>query len=412
VNGRSTRHRLLGALCLAGVACGSSSSSAPSASASVEAPKTKVIEAADNEDVDASSSAKASDQAVVAIPAGKFESGSTPGDKGRNPITEPTLAVVELGAFDIDRAPWPNELGKPPLVNVTRDRAAELCKSKGRRLCTELEWEHACKGPGDDLYAGRAAWDPACAKDPSSCASGFGVVGMGSIRELVVGDIGEVKDLLAAGPVARGAAPSAPAPDHRCARRSPVSASTTAEDLGFRCCGGPQNLATIAAPPWKQTFTRVEFSTDKARELFATVPQLRKLGDTIKYFDEDNAKRVVQKPQKPEAADVPKGITLTTSALGWSPVPGEDLLLLTGQAGDDSFIVAFYQLPEDRYRVGSTMVFHKEKGPIVLGFNGYDGRRQKDKARATLDWATCWKCPGESGLITYKEDGRVTITQE
>ncbi|MFO0611275.1 MAG: SUMF1/EgtB/PvdO family nonheme iron enzyme [Polyangiaceae bacterium] len=401
--------RALAAMSAIGFACSSSSSSAPSASASVEGPKSKVIEAADNEDVDSKSNAKASDQAIVAIPAGKFESGSTPGDKGRNPITEPALVVVDLGAFDIDRSPWPNELDKPPLVNVSRDRAAELCKSRGRRLCTELEWERACKGPDDDVYAGRAAWDPACAKDPSSCASNFGVVGMGSIREIVAGEIGEVKDLLAAGPVVRGAAPSAPATDHRCARRSPVGASASADDLGFRCCGGPQNLATIAAPPWKQTFTKVELSTDKLRELFSTVPQLRKLGDSLKYFDEEGAKRVIQRS---DAGDVPKGITLTTMPLAWSPVPGEDLLVVTGQAGDDSFIVAFYQLPEDRYRVGSTMIFHKEKGPIVLGFNGYDGRRQKDKARASLDWATCWKCLGESGLVTYKEDGRVTITQE
>lgn len=401
--------RLLGLLACGWIACGSNTTSAPTASATASSGKDRVIEAADNEDVDAGSNAKPADKDVVSIPAGKFESGSTPGDKGRNPITEPALVVVELGAFDIDRAPWPNELGKPPMVNVTRARADELCRSRGRRLCTELEWERACKGPDDDVYAGRAAWDPQCAKDPNTCASNFGVVAMGSIRELVVGEIGEVKDLVSAGPVARGAPASAPATDHRCARRSPVTADASAADLGFRCCGGPQNLATIAAPPWKQTFTRIELSTEKLHELFATVPQLRKLGDTLKYFDEENAKRVIQRS---DAGDIPKGITLTTSPLAWSPVPGEDLVVVTGQAGDDSFIVAFYQLPDDRYRVGSTMVFHKEKGPIVLGFNGYDGRRQKDKSRATLDWATCWKCMGESGLVTYKEDGRVTITQE
>jgi hypothetical protein len=239
---------------------------------------------------------------------------------------------------------------------------------------------------------------------------------MGSIREIVVGEIGEVKDLLASGPVARGAPATAPSTDHRCARRAPVTESTSADDLGFRCCGGPQNAATIPAPPWKQTFTKVEFSADKARELFATVPQLRKLGDSIKYFDEEGAKRAIGHSSSganfADAGEVPKGITLTTAPLSWSPVPGEDLLLLTGQAGDDSFIVAFYELPDDRYRIGSTLIFHKEKGPIVFGFNGYDGRRSKDKGRATVDWATCWKCPGQSGYVTYKEDGRVTITQE
>ena len=105
-------------------------------------------------------------------------------------------------------------------------------------------------------------------------------------------------------------------------------------------------------------------------------------------------------------------ITLTTSPLKWSPVPGESILVMTGLAGDDAFLVAFYELPDDRYRIGSTMILHKDRGPVVLGFNGYDGRRIKDKSNATLDWATCWKCPGESGAITYREDGRVTISEE
>jgi hypothetical protein len=380
------------------------------ASASAAPSESKVLEAADNEDVaSATSTARAADSPTVAIPAGKFESGSTPGDKCRNPITEPALAVVELGAFDIDRSPYPNEIGKPPLTGVPRAKAEELCQARGRRLCSELEWERACKGPGGDPYAGRAAWDPACAKDPSSCASGFGVVGMGSIREIVKGEIAPVKELTDGGPVARGAPPDAPATDHRCAKRTPVELGLAASDLGFRCCGGPENAASIPAPAWKQTFERVSMPADKAAELFATVPQLRKLGGDIKYFDEAGAAKAILRNS--DAGDVPSGITLTTSPLRWSPVPGDDLLVLVGQAGDDSFIVAFYELPEDRYRIGSTMILHGDKGPVALGFNGYDGKRAKDKSYATLDWATCWKCPSESGFVTYK-DGRVTITAE
>jgi hypothetical protein len=393
---------------LVGLGCGSSKD-APGASATASATsKGKVIQAADNEDfASAASTARAAETPIIAIPAGKFESGSTPGDRGRNAVIEPGLVSVDLGAYDIDRAPYPNEAGKPSLTGVTRERAQELCKSKNRRLCSELEWEHACKGPDGDAFAGAPGWDPACAK--GGCASGFGVQGMGSLREIVTGEIVAVKDLADGGPVVRGAAGSAPAPDHRCAKRTRVEAALATDDLGFRCCGGPENAATIAAPTTKQTFERVELPASKAAELFATVPQLAKLGSDLKYFDEAGAKQVIALS---DAGDVPKGITLTTSPLHWSPVPGEDLLVLVGQAGDDSFIVAFYQLPDDRYRIGSTLILHKDKGPVVLGFNGYDGRRGKDKSNATIDWATCWKCAGESGFVTYKEDGRVTITQE
>ena len=85
-------------------------------------------------------------------------------------------------------------------------------------------------------------------------------------------------------------------------------------------------------------------------------------------------------------------------------VPGEELLVVSGRAGKDSFIVAFHRLPGDRYRIASTLWMKGEKGPVVLGFNGY--------VRRKLAWATCWECSGESGNVTYREDGRVVITQK
>jgi len=95
---------------------------------------------------------------------------------------------------------------------------------------------------------------------------------------------------------------------------------------------------------------------------------------------------------------------LTTSPLLWNPVPGEQIVVLAGRAAKDSFVVAFYRLPGDRYRIASTLVLKDEKGPIALGFNGY--------VRKRLFWATCWDCRGESGNVTYRDDGRVVITQK
>ncbi len=398
---------------LALAACGSKTAGAPDAGAppALSSPKGKVLEAAENEEAkDAGSSAKAAADPTVSIPAGKLVAGSTPGDRGRDPLTEPALLEVELGAYDIDRYLYPNDVDKPPLTGVTREKAAELCRARGRRLCTELEWEHACKGPADDPMAGRAAWDPACGKAPASCASGFGVLGMGAaLREWTSSDVAEVKDLAPGGAAVRGASAAAADVEHRCAHRARVDATASSDDLGFRCCGGAPNAASIPAPPIEPTFTKVELGVDKLAELFSTVPQLRKLGTDLKYFDEAAAKEVVARA---DAGDPPKGVTLTTSPLVWSPVPGEHLLVLTGLAGEDSFIVAFEKLPDDRYRLGSTLVLHKDKGPVILGYSGYDGRRSKERSIGSLDWATCWKCPGESGAITYREDNRVVVTQE
>ena len=395
------------------LACSAKTNGAPDAGPAL-APsslKGKVLEAAENEaEKDAGSTAKAAADPTVAIPGGKLTAGSTPGDRGRDPLVEPALTEIELGPYDIDRYLYPNDADKPPLTGIAREKAGELCKARGRRLCTELEWEHACKGPGDDVFAGRAAWDPTCAKSPTSCASGFGVLGMGaSVREWTSSEIAEVKELAPGGAALRGASASAAEVDHRCAHRARVDATTSGEDLGFRCCGGAPNAATIPAPSTEPTFTKIDFPPEKAVELFATVPQLRKLGTDIKYFDESAAKEVVSRS---DAGDAPKGVTLTTSPLVWSPVPGERILVLTGLAGEDTFIVAFYKLPDDRYRLGSTLILKKDKGPVVIGHSGYDGRRTKERSIGSLDWATCWKCPGESGAVTYREENRVIVTQE
>ena len=83
----------------------------------------------------------------VEIPGGSFNVGSRPGDPGRNPELEPRLTSIELGPFQIDRLPYPNDGKSPPLTGVSRDEAKRRCAERGERLCTELEWERACKGP-------------------------------------------------------------------------------------------------------------------------------------------------------------------------------------------------------------------------------------------------------------------------
>jgi hypothetical protein len=96
--------------------------------------------------------------------------------------------------------------------------------------------------------------------------------------------------------------------------------------------------------------------------------------------------------------------SFTTMPLLWNPVPGEEILVVAGRAQKDSFIVAFYRLPGDRYRIASSFILKNEKGPIVLAYNSY--------VRKKLTWSHCWDCRGESGNVTYREDNRVVITQK
>ncbi|NUP11299.1 MAG: hypothetical protein HOW73_35075 [Polyangiaceae bacterium] len=398
-----TPNRALLFLVAAAISCSSKEGgdSAASASASAGSNADKVLAAADDESTaTTSSTAKAAADPVVAIPESKLLSGSTPGDAGRDPTLEPALVEVSLGAFDIDRYVYPNEVGRPPLKGASRDKAAGLCKERGRRLCNELEWELACKGPDDKAFAGRDAWDDACSKDPSSCASSFGVLGMGSYREWTASDVAAVGDVKA-GAAVRGAPSSAAAFDRRCAHRTSIGGDTSSDDITFRCCGGTANTASIEAPKKLTTFEKVELPAEELEKMFSAIPQLSKLTG-IKYFEEEAAAREVT--SKADAGVDPKGYVLTTLPLAWRPVPGEDLLIVTGLAGEDSFIVALYRLADGRHRVASSLVLKKDPGPILLAFD-----RSVD---SRLEWSTSWQRPGESGRITLRDDRRVIITQE
>ena len=374
------------------------------------APKGKVLEAAENEGPSASGSSRTAPApalaagAKVEIDRGKLVSGSTPGDKGRDPTLEPALVDVDLGGYSIDRYLYPNDPAKPPLTGVSRSRATELCQGVGGRLCTELEWERACKGPENAMFAGGSAWDQTCARTPDKCASGFGVLGMGAaVREWTASDVAPAEGSQGRAAAVRGARGDAAAHDHRCAHRAAVDPTATGDDLGFRCCYGAPNAASIPAPAFQQTFRKAELSPAQAAEMFASVPQLKDLGKDITFFKEpDDVSHALSRGDA--GVNTVPNTSFTTQPLLWSPVPGEEILVVTGRAHKSSFIVAFHRLPGDRYRIASSFILKDEKGPIVLGFNNY--------VRKRVGWALCWDCRGESGHVSYREDNRVVITQK
>jgi hypothetical protein len=374
------------------------------------APQGKVLEAAENESQDAGPSAKRPEAPALAagarvdIPKGKLISGSTPGDRGRDPTLEPALAEVELGGFAIDRYLDPNDPAKPALTGVSRARAGELCAQVGGRLCTELEWERACKGPDDNAYAGGSTWDPSCGRTPDKCASGFGVLGMGAaLREWTASEVVPAEGAEGRAGAVRGARASSASHDHRCAHRAAVDPAVSSDDLGFRCCYGPPNAAAIPKPAFQQTFRKAELTAKQASEMLSTVPQLAELSKDVIFFKEpDDIQRALARGDA-GVHSVPN-TSFTTHPILWSPVPGEEILVIAGRSMKNSFIVAFYRLPGDRYRLGSSFIMKDEKGPVVLGTNNYNRKR--------IPWALCWDCRGESGFVSYRDDNRVVITQK
>ncbi|MBM4360412.1 MAG: SUMF1/EgtB/PvdO family nonheme iron enzyme, partial [Deltaproteobacteria bacterium] len=123
---------------------------------------------------------------MVWIPPGTLLAGTPPGRVPRIADQEMPGGAVELKGFFIDRFSHPGEQGAIPETGFTHAEARAICEKQGKRLCTELEWERACKGPenrvyeyGDDFDAAICGMATTDALAPNGinarCESGFGV---------------------------------------------------------------------------------------------------------------------------------------------------------------------------------------------------------------------------------------------
>lgn len=172
------------------------------------------------------------------VAAGAFRMG-TPKDDPMAGFEDKALAAVTVGAYCIDTFEYPNKRGVTPTVSVTFADAERMCTSAGKRLCTEAEWEKACKG------AGSAKWGYSNTFDANACNT--------------EDDTGEARSLTSAGRFARcrssygtqdmsgnvaewtaervvkGGSYATSDYGVRCAARK-TSGVTKSSEVGFRCC--------------------------------------------------------------------------------------------------------------------------------------------------------------------------------
>ncbi len=194
------------------------------------------------------------------IASGTLRAGTPPGRAPRIADEEQPGTPVEMGGFYIDLLPWPNESNAIPTSNVSRDEAEQLCATKGKRLCSELEWERACKGPAGSTYEyGDVYRKDACGTgvaleqasrrptgEHAQCKSGFGVSEMhGGVWEWTSSSWGRGSRDPSLG-VLRGGNSLAGELVGRCANAIARAPSKKSPTMGFRCCAGPKNGAEVS----------------------------------------------------------------------------------------------------------------------------------------------------------------------
>jgi hypothetical protein len=327
--------------------------------------------------------------------------GSMPGSGGRDAALEADLVVLQLPAFEIDRLPYPNALAQPYRTGVARDEAVALCAERGKRLCSELEWERACKASGDALYATGATLDlAACTREPARCATAEGVLALGiAQREWTASSVAAAPGDPLRNAVVRGAIADAALALHRCAARSSAAPDTRSADLGFRCCRGSGAEVAYPSEPARELTRPLALERDAIRAALASVPALAKLAPSFEPFtDADVSAALRRGGQSRESLRL---WTFMPAAFAWSPGPGEELWVLAGRTAQGALLALLYPLPQGRFAHANSTLIVEPDATIAIGAS--------TQYPAQLTWTTCYACAGEGGTIRLRDDGRVEL---
>jgi formylglycine-generating enzyme required for sulfatase activity len=172
---------------------------------------------------------------------------------------------VFLDSYCIDKYEYPNKLFTLPASEINYQDASKKCAEQGKRLCTEAEWEKACKGPEFfeypygkkyEINACRISKDrmdgPKISGEMEQCVSKYGVFDMsGNVAEWV-SDYYDEKYYYSSpqsnpkGPdkgtmrVIKGGSWVDFGLRTKCSYRDNKSPDYTNKRVGFRCCKNPE----------------------------------------------------------------------------------------------------------------------------------------------------------------------------
>jgi hypothetical protein len=132
-----------------------------------------------------------------------------------------------------------------PRTNISFTEASRICHSRGERLCTDSEWEYACRGKGGTSYPYGQIFDAvqcntqggevAPAGSFTGCRSGSGAYDMsGNVAEWVVSG------------AQRGG--SAMRAQGRCSTAVRPSSNEGSVAVGVRCCSDPVFVRAADTP--------------------------------------------------------------------------------------------------------------------------------------------------------------------
>jgi len=151
--------------------------------------------------------------------------------------------TVRVSNFCMDKLEFPNKLGSDPVSDITWNSADSSCRAAGKRLCSEFEWEYACRGKFNYTYPyGNQYKSGACnteSKDVKAVGSFLDCRSDANLYDLS-GNVNEWTgsnwDANIRNKVIRGGAYFSGEKDSKCTLRISNRPVTRAKAIGFRCC--------------------------------------------------------------------------------------------------------------------------------------------------------------------------------
>ena len=151
-----------------------------------------------------------------------------------------------------------------------------------------------------------------------------------------------------------------------------------------------------------RAFTPADLDTKELTALLAAHPRTKRLAKDVSYYwDPQAGIRVLGR-----GTNDPKGFEFEALPKIWDPDDGTGIkfLLVMGRSGENtSFIVVYRMSDESKATLASSFIMENEVGPLAFGFS--------QAVRRRVYFTSCWGCPGESGKVMLRDDGRVVIVQ-
>jgi hypothetical protein len=342
---------------------------------------------------------------MIAVPAGVVLLGSWPGTAHRDAVREADLVPARFEAFEIDRLPYPDDPALDAATNVTRQEAERRCEEAGKRLCTEVEWEAACKGPQSQTYPYGDDYDAERYGDAGSLVGSLGIQGMTGLYEWTAGDWKEPR-----GTVSPNIAPLRGAPPgeddaraRRCAARTGLDPAKTSPRVGFRCCRGKGYALSYEVSPIVRAVRAAPLLNDAMlARLVRSIPELRRVWEEPRIQSDSVQTQALLRSGRTETSGI--GFAITIQPVFWIPAQGDELMCIVGRSGKDLFTAALYTtgIPDLYVHAASMVLTEVGDDDGIALFGGLRDRK-------LLGWGECDDCRDGGSFEYHEEDGTITV---